>query len=76
MNAAFMMMNKLLNYMSCIKNLGNPDPTKWIPAGCPLPAMIDFERKRARISQSSPKLSFELYGAMFKSKISLIMSIF
>jgi len=31
------MMKKKSGYMSCVKNLEDPDPSNWIAAGCPLP---------------------------------------
>lgn len=66
MNAAFLMMKKRSGYMSCIKNLGNPDPTKWIAAGCPLPAMMGVERRKGKDKPVITKALVKLDGAMFK----------
>ena len=48
MNAAFLMMKKRSGYMSCIKNLGESDPKKWVAAGCPLPTMMGIERRKGK----------------------------
>jgi 6-phosphofructokinase 1 len=66
MNAAFLMMKKRSGYMSCIKNLGNPDPTQWVAAGCPLPAMMGVERRKGKDKPVITKALVELDGAMFK----------
>lgn len=66
MNAAFLMMKKRSGYMSCIKNLGNPDPSKWIAAGCPLPAMMGVERRKGKDKPVITKALVKLDGAMFK----------
>ena len=65
-NAAFLMMKKKSGYMSCIKNLGEHDPTKWTAAGCPLPAMMGVERRKGKDKPVITKALVELDGAMFK----------
>lgn len=52
--------------MSCIKNLGNPDPKKWIAAGCPLPAMMGIERRAGKDKPVITKSLVKLDGGMFK----------
>lgn len=66
MNAAFLMMKKKSGYMSCIKNLGEHDPSKWIAAGCPLPAMMGIERRKGKDKPVITKALVKLDGAMFK----------
>jgi len=66
MNAAILMLNKCSGYMSCVKNLGNPDPLKWIAAGCPLPAMMGIERRKGKDKPVITKALVELDGPMFK----------
>lgn len=52
--------------MSCIKNLGEHDPSKWVAAGCPLPAMMGIERRKGKDKPVITKALVELDGAMFK----------
>jgi hypothetical protein len=66
MNAVHLMFNKCSGYMSCIKNLGERDPTKWVAAGCPLPAMMGIERRKGKDKPVITKALVELDGAMFK----------
>lgn len=67
MNAAYLMFKNCNGYMSCIKNLGNPDPTKWVAAGCPLPAMMGMERRKGKDKPVITKALVELDGQMFKA---------
>jgi pyrophosphate--fructose-6-phosphate 1-phosphotransferase len=66
MNAANLMIQKCSGYMSCIKNLGDPDPSNWIAAGCPLPAMMGIERRMGKDKPVITKSLVKLDGAMFK----------
>lgn len=66
MNAANLMMQKRSGYMSCIKNLGNTDPSKWIAAGCPLPAMMGIERRHGKDKPVITKALVKLEDPMFK----------
>lgn len=66
MNAAILMLNKCNGYMSCVKNLGDPDPLNWIAAGCPLPAMMGIERRKGKDKPVITKALVELNGEMFK----------
>jgi len=66
MNAAILMLKKNTGYMSCIKNLGDPNPEKWIAAGCPLPAMMGIERRKGKDKPVITKALVELDGPMFK----------
>lgn len=61
------MFNGCNGYMSCVKNLGNPDPTQWIAAGCPLPAMMGIERRKGKDKPVITKALVELDGPMFKA---------
>lgn len=66
MNAAYLMMNNCSGYMSCVKNLGDPNPANWIAAGCPLPAMMGLERRKGKDKPVITKALVELDGPMFK----------
>jgi hypothetical protein len=66
MNAAYLMMNNCSGYMSCIKNLGDPNPLNWVAAGCPLPAMMGIERRKGKDKPVITKALVELDGPMFK----------
>ena len=66
MNAAYLMKDNRSGYISCIKNLGNPDPTKWIAGGCPLPTMMHIERRKGKDKPVIAKAVVLLDGAMFK----------
>lgn len=65
-NAAFLMFSRYSGYMSCIKNLQEPDASKWIAAGCPLPAMMGLERRKGVDKPVITKALVELDGPMFK----------
>lgn len=53
--------------MSCIRNLKEKDPRKWIAAGCPLPSMMHLERRKGNDVPVIKKALVELEGQMFKS---------
>ena len=61
------MMISRSGYMSCIKNLGDPDASNWVAAGCPLPAMMGIERRKGKDKPVITKALVLLNGAMFKS---------
>ena len=61
------MMMQRTGYMSCIKNLGDPDASNWIAAGCPLPAMMGIERRKGKDKPVITKALVMLNGVMFKS---------
>jgi len=65
-NAAFLMLNKCNGYMSCVKNLGDPNAKNWLAAGCPLPAMMGIERRKGKDKPVITKALVELDGPMFK----------
>lgn len=67
MNAAYLMFRSCNGYMSCVKNLGDPNPAKWIAAGCPLPAMMGVERRKGKDKPVITKALVELDGPMFKA---------
>jgi diphosphate-dependent phosphofructokinase len=66
MNAATLMLQKRSGYMSCVKNLGDPDPAKWVAAGCPLPAMMGIERRHGKDKPVITKALVKLGDPMFK----------
>jgi diphosphate--fructose-6-phosphate 1-phosphotransferase len=66
MNAAVLMLNKCSGYMSCVKNLGDPNPSNWIAAGCPLPSMMGIERRKGKDKPVITKALVRLDGGMFK----------
>ena len=66
MNAALLMFRNCSGYMSCVKNLGDPNPQNWVAAGCPLPAMMGLERRKGKDKPVITKALVKLDGAMFK----------
>ena len=70
-NAAYLMFKNRSGYMSCIKNLGESDPKKWIAAGCPLPTMMGIERRKGKDKPVITKALVKLDGAMFKTYAAL-----
>jgi len=52
--------------MSCIKNLSDPDPSKWIAAGTPLPNMMTVERRKGAQVPVIEKALVKLDSEMFK----------
>jgi hypothetical protein len=66
MNAGYLVHKKCSGYMSCIKNLQDPDPAKWVAAGCPLPAMMGVERRKGEDKAVITKALVKLDGPMFK----------
>lgn len=53
--------------MSCVKNLTERDPSKWICAGTPLPTMMGIERRKGKDVPVISKALVDLEGQMFKS---------
>jgi hypothetical protein len=51
--------------MSCIKNLEDKNPQKWVAAGCPLPTMMGIERRKGKNKPVISKALVKLDGAMF-----------
>ena len=66
MNASYLMLKGCNGYMSCVKDLGNPDASQWVAAGCPLPAMMGIERRKGKDKPVITKALVELDGPMFK----------
>ena len=60
------MKHKCSGYMSCVKNLGDPDPRNWIAAGCPLPSMMGIERRHGEDKPVITKALVKLDEGMFK----------
>ena len=57
--------------MSCVKNLGERDHSKWVCAGCPLPSMMWTERRKGKDVPVIKKALVELDGQMFKSYVAV-----
>lgn len=53
--------------MSCIKNLSDPDATKWVASGCPLPLMMHLERRKGKDVPVIKKALVDLDGDVFKA---------
>lgn len=66
-NAVVLVREGASGYMSCIKNLKERDPKKWIAAGCPLPTMMNIERRKGKDLPVIKKALVELDGGMFKT---------
>jgi hypothetical protein len=71
MNAAVLIREGASGYISCVKNLGERDPTKWICAGCPLPTMMWIERRKGKNVPVIKKALVDLEGEMFKSYVAV-----
>jgi len=67
LNAAVLIREGLSGYMSCVKNLHDRDSTKWVIAGCPLPAMMGVERRKGKDKPVITKALVKLDGGMFKA---------
>ena len=67
MNAALLVKNRASGYMSCVKNISEKDPTKWVAAGCPLPTMMNVERRKGKDVPVIKKALVELDGGVFKA---------
>lgn len=67
MNAAVLIREGASGYMSCVKNLTERDPSKWICAGTPLPTMMGIERRKGKDIPVISKALVDLEGQMFKS---------
>ena len=53
--------------MSCVKHIYQSDSTQWVAAGCPLPAMMNVERRKGKDVPVIKKALVELDGDMFKA---------
>jgi diphosphate--fructose-6-phosphate 1-phosphotransferase len=67
LNAAVLLLQGLTGYMSCVKGVGDRDPTKWVAAGCPLPTMMNIERRKGKDVPVIKKALVELDQDMFKA---------
>ena len=66
LNAGLLVSKRCNGYMSCIKNVENPDVSKWTAAGCPLPIMMGIERRKGKDKPVITKALVELEGDLFK----------
>jgi pyrophosphate--fructose-6-phosphate 1-phosphotransferase len=71
LNAAILIREGASGYMSCVKNLKENDPTKWIAAGCPLPTMMHLERRKGKDVPVIKKALVDLEGQMFQSYVAV-----
>jgi hypothetical protein len=71
MNSAILIREGASGYISCIKNLGDRDSTKWICAGCPLPTMMGIERRKGKNVPVIKKFLVDLEGDNFKSYVAV-----
>lgn len=67
MNAALLMLKNKSGYMSCIKNLGEKDPSQWVAAGSPLPSMMGIERRKCKDVPVITKALVDLDGDVFRT---------
>jgi diphosphate-dependent phosphofructokinase len=67
LNAALLAFNNCTGYMSCIKNLGDPDPGKWIASGCPILNMMEIGQHQGKPRAQIKKGLVNLNGPMLKS---------
>lgn len=71
LNAAVLIREGASGYMSCIKNLSEKDPSKWIAAGCPLPTMMHLERRKGKDVPVIKKALVDLDGPIFKAYVAI-----
>lgn len=71
MNAAVLIREGASGYMSCVKNLGERDSSKWLCAGTPLPTMMGIERRKGKDVPVISKALVDLEGQMFKSYVAV-----
>lgn len=65
LNAAVLIREGATGYMSCVKNLHERDFNKWTAAGCPLPTMMNVERRKGKDVPVIKKALTELEGPNF-----------
>lgn len=53
--------------MSCVKNLKERDYNKWAAAGCPLPTMMNVERRKGKDVPVIKKALVDLEGPIFQA---------
>lgn len=53
--------------MSCVKNLKERDYNKWVAAGCPLPTMMNIERRKGKEVPVIKKALVDLDGPVFNA---------
>jgi len=57
--------------MSCIKNLKERDYHKWVAAGCPLPTMMNLERRKGKEVPVIKKALVDLEGPIFGAYVAV-----
>jgi diphosphate-dependent phosphofructokinase len=67
LNAAVLIRAGATGYMSCVKNIYDRDYKNWIAAGCPLPTMMNVERRKGKDVPVIKKALVELDGPIFKA---------
>lgn len=67
LNAAVLIREGATGYMSCVKNLYDRDYLNWVAAGCPLPTMMNIERRKGKDVPVIKKALVELQGPIFKA---------
>ena len=67
LNAAVLIREGVSGYMSCVNNLTDKDPANWTAAGCPLPTMMQLERRSGKDKPVIRKALVELDGGMFRA---------
>lgn len=65
LNAAVLIREGATGYMSCVKNLKERDYNKWVAAGCPLPTMMNIERRKGKEVPVIKKALVDLDGPIF-----------
>ncbi len=67
LNAAVLIRAGATGYMSCVKNIYDRDYKNWVAAGCPLPTMMNVERRKGKDVPVIKKALVELDGPIFKA---------
>lgn len=71
LNAAVLIRSGASGYMSCVKNLYDRDYNNWVAAGCPLPTMMNIERRKGKDVPVIKKALVDLDGPIFKAYVAV-----
>lgn len=71
LNAAVLIREGATGYMSCIKNIFERDYNKWQAGGCPLPTMMNVERRKGKDVPVIKKALVDLDGPNFKAYVAV-----
>jgi diphosphate--fructose-6-phosphate 1-phosphotransferase len=71
LNASVLIREGATGYMSYVKNLHDRDYNNWIAGGCPLPTMMNVERRKGKDVPVIKKALVELDGPIFNAYVAV-----